>query len=98
MKIEYPRRFCTFNVTVRAINEQNQKLMIVYRGKPSSHDARIPASPILQKELPLYDDRVVVVWDPKTYMNVPQFEMWYDMWKNSSYDADTEYRLMHADG
>ena len=66
-KTDFDRRFCTFNVTVRAIQEQNQKLMIVFRGKPSPGDARIPVSGIIAKEVPLYDPRVIVVFDKSAY-------------------------------
>ena len=64
LKIDFARRFCTFNVTVRAIPDQNHPSIIVFRGKPSVHDPRRPVSPMLQKEIPLYDKRVVVMFDP----------------------------------
>ena len=35
LKIDFARRFCTFNVTVRVIPDQNHPLIIVFRGKPS---------------------------------------------------------------
>ena len=85
-------------MTVRAIQEQNQKLLIVFRGKPSPGDARIPVSGIIAKEFSLYDSRMIVVFDKSAYMNDPQFEIWYKSWENSSDDAETEYRLIQAEG
>ena len=107
-KTDFDRRFCTFNpfatnrhnlnVTVRAIQEQNQKLLIVFRGKPSPGDAGIPVSGIIAKEFSLYDSRMIVVFDKSAYVNDPQFEIWYKSWENSSDDAETEYRLIQAEG
>ena len=43
-KSDFDRRFCTFQVTVRAQHPQTMPLMIIYKGKPSPDDPTMPVS------------------------------------------------------
>ena len=36
----HKQRFCTLNVTIRAVHPQNQKLLICLKGTQTVHDAR----------------------------------------------------------
>ena len=38
------------------------------------------------------------VWDPKAYMNFPQFQVWYREFDHASIQHDTGYRMLQADG
>ena len=46
---------------------------------PNSGNPSIPVFPILKKELPLYDHRVVVLWDPKSFLNEDQAKVWHSI-------------------
>lgn len=76
-KGEFDRRFCTLQVCIRAAGGQNMKLYIIFKGKPTPGDPTIPVSGILKKEIPNYDSRVVVLWDPVAYLNHEQAQTWY---------------------
>ena len=91
-------RFCTLNVTVRAVHPQNQRLLICFRGTPYPFDARVPISPILQNQMEQFDKRNIYVWDPKAYMNFPQFQVWYREFDYTTIQHDTGYRMLQADG
>ena len=81
------QRFCTLQVTGRAVNPQNIPLVIIYRGKPTPGNPRIPISHLLKKELPLYDPRVIVLWDPKGYLNEDQATDWYQTFNDNTKDG-----------
>lgn len=50
-KSDFARRFCTFQLTVRAENPQTMPLIIIFKGKPSDNDPSVPKSGKLKKEL-----------------------------------------------
>ena len=50
-KSDFARRFCTFQVTVRAENPQTMPLIIIFKGKPSTSDPSVPKSGRLTKNL-----------------------------------------------
>ena len=49
-KSDFARRFCTFQLTVRAENPQTMPLIIIFKGKPSASDPSVPNSRRLKKE------------------------------------------------
>jgi len=85
-------------MTVRAVPSQNQKLLICFRGKSCPWDASIPISKRLRDEMKDYDPRNLYAWDPKAYMNQPQFRVLYRHFDETSVDALTGYRMLQADG
>ena len=83
-KMDFDRRFCTFQVTVRATHPQLMPLIIVYKGKPSKEDPRIPKWGPLKKESENYDPRVIVLWDEIAYLRKPGVRFWQDLWLEKS--------------
>ena len=67
---ELEKRFATIVYVARCAGEQPPPILI-FKGKPSTDkkrdliDTHKPASRRLRKELPNYDERVWVYWDPK---------------------------------
>ena len=79
-KSDFARRFCTFQLTVRAENPQTMPLIIIFKGKPSDNDPSVPKSGKLKKELSQYDPRVIVLWDKIAYLKKEQARFWQDLW------------------
>lgn len=72
------RRFCTFNITVRAQHPQIFPLCIVFKGMPTEGNPRIPKDGRLRKEMEKYDKRAFVLWDPIAYVHDEQALAWFE--------------------
>lgn len=95
-KLRFKKRFCTWNVTVRAQNPQPFKLMIIFKGKPDPNDASIPKSPVLKKQMKDFDPRGLYAWDEKAYFNDGSAKVWFKHVNEIS--KTNERRLLQTDG
>ena len=100
-KTDFDRRFCALQIIGRVTQPQNNKFTIIFKGKPSADDPTIPANARLRREIELYDERVILLWDPKGYLNDQQVDYWYEDFKKNAYEgkeASEDKILIQIDG
>ena len=90
------RRFCTFQLTVRAINPQIFPLCIIFRGVPTPGNPKIPKSPKLKKELNHYHPKAFVMFDEIAYLHNEQAQCWFE--DTNSRVPQNQLKMIQGDG
>ena len=95
-RTSFDRRFCTFQLTICAVNPQKCPLVIVFKGKPTKEDPRIPKSPKLKKEIEHFDPRGIYLWDRVAYIRNSNAKIWFE--DLNTHFALHDKKLIQSDG